>query len=426
MGKGRESSDGDNPAQEVRDRLIGLGAGSIRKSYYPELRRRLDELDSMHDYLSSVLDAMPSAILGVDGQLRVTRANRAAAALSGLPRAGLEGRLMGDAFPGLRGYLAGAARAVAQGQPLERRAAEAEADTACGGSGPRYFDIMVAPIEAGRSAVVRLDDVTERVRLDRLIVQTEKMVSLGGLAAGMAHEINNPLGGILQGAQNIQRRLEPGRPENERAAREAGCSLDAILDYARSRGILRFLDGIRQSGSRAADIVRHMLEFSRGGNACHTPCTLESVVAEALNLAARDFGLDRQAGFRRLTVERNFAPGLPAVLMSRTEIEQVVFNLIKNAAQAMAEARIPEPRLVFTTRAEGRFAVLEVADNGPGMDETTRRRVFEPFFTTKEVGQGTGLGLSVSYFIVTTNHGGEFTVDSRPGQGTRFILRLPL
>ncbi|WP_051445264.1 two-component system sensor histidine kinase NtrB [Desulfocurvus vexinensis] len=420
-------------AGEVRDRLIGLGSGSIRKSYYPELRQRLDELDRMHGYLASVLDAMPSAILGVDADLRVTRANRAAADLAGLPRAEMEGRLLGDIFPDLRRYLAGATRAVAQGQPLERRAAEAEgpapgpcASGNCGSREPRYYDIMVAPIEAGRSAVIRLDDVTDRVRLDQLIVQTEKMVSLGGLAAGMAHEINNPLGGILQGAQNILLRLDPARPANVQAAREAGCSLDAIHDYARRRGILRFLDGIRASGRRAASIVQHMLEFSRASDTRHEPHHLERVVEGALALAASDFGLDRKAGFRRVAVQRDFREGVPPVLMSRTEIEQVVFNLVKNAVEAMGEAGTAQPRLVFSTRVEGGFAVLEVADNGPGMDEATRRRVFEPFFTTKEVGKGTGLGLSVSYFIVTTNHGGEFAVDSRPGRGSRFVIRLPL
>jgi len=430
---GEEQDKKDGLRDGVRDRLIGLGAGSIRKSYYPELRQRLDELDRMHGYLASVLDAMPSAILGVDADLRVTRANRAAADLAGLPRAELEGRLLGDAFPELRRTLAGAARAVAQGQPLERRAAEADRPAPglcgsgpCAGPGPRYYDIILAPIEAGHSAVVRLDDVTDRVRLDQLVVQTEKMVSLGGLAAGMAHEINNPLGGILQGAQNILLRLDPGRAANVQAAREAGCSMAGIRDYAQRRSILRFLEGIRDSGRRAASIVQHMLEFSRANDTRREPHHFERVVEGALALAASDFGLERKAGFRRVVMERNFQPDMPPVLMSRTEIEQVVFNLVKNAVEAMGEAGTEQPRLVITTRVEGGAAVLEVADNGPGMDEATRRRVFEPFFTTKEVGQGTGLGLSVSYFIITTNHGGTFTVDSRPGQGSRFVIRLPL
>ncbi len=110
------------------------------------------------------------------------------------------------------------------------------------------------------------------------------------------------------------------------------------------------------------------------------------------------------------------------------EISQVVLNLLKNAAQAMGgrRGRDEAPRIILRTRRDGDMARIEVEDNGPGMDETIRERIFEPFFTTKGPGAGTGLGLSVSYFIITENHGGELTVESLPGHGTTFIIRLPL
>lgn len=304
---------------------------------------------------------------------------------------------------------------------MERRGAEVYE-----GRATRYFDIMLSPVEAGVSAVIRLDDVTDRIRLDRVIVQTEKMVSLGGLAAGMAHEINNPLGGILQGAQNIRLRLLEDRPVNREAARELGVALESVVAYAERRGIARFLEGIRDSGQRAAAIVQHMLEFSREADRQRTRERLEQVVDASLELAASDFSLERATDFRRIRIERDYQPGMPEVAVVRTEIEQVVFNCVKNAAEAMGAAGTPEPRLELSTRLEGPHAVIEIGDNGPGMDEETRKRVFEPFFTTKAVGEGTGLGLSVSYFIVTTNHGGEFLVDSRPGRGCRFQIRLPV
>ncbi|MCF8128159.1 MAG: PAS domain-containing protein [Deltaproteobacteria bacterium] len=110
------------------------------------------------------------------------------------------------------------------------------------------------------------------------------------------------------------------------------------------------------------------------------------------------------------------------------KIQQVLLNILSNGAQAMQAAGTKSPRLIVRTRFEkGRqMALMEIEDNGPGMDETTRKRVFEPFFTTKPVGVGTGLGLSVSYFIITENHGGEMRVESRPGTGAKFIIRLPL
>jgi signal transduction histidine kinase len=119
---------------------------------------------------------------------------------------------------------------------------------------------------------------------------------------------------------------------------------------------------------------------------------------------------------------------MPKVPCMATEIEQVMLNLLKNAAQAMAEkvSGGMHPRITLRLRHDGDTARIEVEDNGPGMDEKHRKRVFEPFFTTKEVGTGTGLGLSVSYFIVTSNHKGRMAVESEPGRGARFIIELPL
>jgi signal transduction histidine kinase len=117
---------------------------------------------------------------------------------------------------------------------------------------------------------------------------------------------------------------------------------------------------------------------------------------------------------------------LRLVYCDKTEIEQVILNLLKNAAQAMAEDEAPAPTITLRTRCEPPCALIEVIDNGPGMDEKTLKRIFEPFFTTKEVGSGTGLGLSVSYFIVTEQHRGRLSATSKPGQGACFSIRLPL
>ena len=121
-------------------------------------------------------------------------------------------------------------------------------------------------------------------------------------------------------------------------------------------------------------------------------------------------------------------PGLPPVPCVATEIEQVIFNLLRNAAQAMREQASHDrsPCITLHLRREKELAVVEVADNGPGMEESQLKRIFEPFFTTKEVGVGTGLGLSVAYFIITNNHNGSMAAESSPGKGASFIIRLPL
>jgi len=137
--------------------------------------------------------------------------------------------------------------------------------------------------------------------------------------------------------------------------------------------------------------------------------------------------LKKKYDFKQVEVERDYDPALETLVCDHTEIEQVLLNLIKNSAQAMAEGGTPRPhRIILRTRRKGQYGCIKVEDNGPGMDEQTQRRVFEPFFTTKRVGVGTGLGLSVSYFIITEQHKGTIDVVSNPGEGTCFTVCLPL
>jgi signal transduction histidine kinase len=291
-----------------------------------------------------------------------------------------------------------------------------------------YADVMVYPLMAdgASGAVIRMDDVTARVRIESKMVQTEKMLSVGGLAAGMAHEINNPLGAILQGSQNILRRVAPDMPQNRAVANAIGVDLDRLHRYLEQRQILHFLEGIREAGARAAKIVADMLSFSRRSESHFALVEVEEMLETVLRLAASDYDLKKKYDFKRIAINRDYDPALRLVYCDKTEIEQVILNLLKNAAQAMAEAGIPTPVITLRTRREALYALIEVVDNGPGMDEKTLKRIFEPFFTTKEVGAGTGLGLSVSYFIVTEQHNGRLSVMSKPGQGARFSIRLPL
>jgi signal transduction histidine kinase len=169
-----------------------------------------------------------------------------------------------------------------------------------------------------------------------------------------------------------------------------------------------------------------MLQFSKRSSSAWLPVAVNSLVDKALDLCLQDYNLSEKYDFRKIAVVKEYDPTDPSVPCSGQQIQQVAFNLMRNAAQAMAEAGVQNPAIILRTRIEGDCVVIEVEDNGPGMDEETRRKAFEPFFTTKGPGLGTGLGLSVSYFIVRENHGGEIEMDSAPGQGARFKVSLPL
>jgi len=273
-----------------------------------------------------------------------------------------------------------------------------------------------------------LRDVTEFKRMQELMIQSEKMISVGGIAAGVAHEINNPLGIIMVSSQNLVQRTRPDFPKNIEVAENIGLDMNLFDRYMQVRGLYDFVKNIQDAAVRAADIIRHMLDFSRRSESRRTTCDLRSVIKRATHLAGNDFDLKKSYDFKQIEIFWECDDNFPVVSCTETEIEQVFLNLFRNAAQAMASAQpqIVEPRIVVRMKAEADRVVLEVEDNGPGMPPEVQRRAFEPFFTTKPPGVGTGLGLSVSYFIITRSHDGQMRLESRPGQGTRFIIELPL
>ena len=272
--------------------------------------------------------------------------------------------------------------------------------------------------------VIFSEDITERKKIQDVLIQNEKMIGIGKLAAGIAHEINNPLSGILQSSQVLLKRLSPDTPASLDSARQTGCEMAQILDFMARREIPALLSGIRDSALRASRIVSTMLDFSRKGESAKQPTDLNVLFDTALHIYSTHYDLKKKYDFRRFEIVRDYDPRLPQVVCSPTQIEQVIMNILGNAAQALADRE--NPRITLRTRLLDGMVMFQVEDNGPGMDETTRRRAFEPFFTTKKAGEGTGLGLSVSYSIIVNNHGGSLGLDSKPGAGTVFTIRLPL
>lgn len=389
-----------------------------------QVRSKIEKkLTNFQNYLNGIIDSMPSALIALDDELYVTQWNQEASALSGTRLEDALNQPVFLAFPSLKPFQQQLKRTASrhQVQKIERV-------TWLKDDEPHHFALTFYPLmgESLRGVVIRIDDITQRLSMEEIMVQSEKMLSVGGLAAGMAHEINNPLGAILHNVQNIRRRLSHDLPKNRQVAEELGLTFSAIDQYLTQRQIPDLLDGIQQAGSRAARIVSHMLSFSRMSNRHVTPCELSLIAEQALEIANSDFDLAENYDFKNIECIREYDAQLGPVPGIATELEQVVLNLLKNAAQALYVAKTEAPRITLRTRLNGNWAEVQIEDNGPGIAETVRKRIFEPFFTTKEVGQGTGLGLSVSYFIITNNHQGQMEVQSRVGVGTTFTLRLPL
>ncbi len=248
-----------------------------------------------------------------------------------------------------------------------------------------------------------VSDVTDRRRTTEAVRQKQTMAALGSLVGGLAHEINNLLQPIISFSE---------------------------LALARTDGDSRtqtFLAAIRDSGLNARAIMRDVLTFSRGEVTGSDPADMDQTVRSAVRLAQPSL----PAGIR---IETAVAPGLPPVVLTTTELTQVLLNLIQNGRDAMPEGgtltiaaralTLDDGMAAHLDLRPGAYVRLTIADTGTGMDEATRVRVFEPFFTTKPMGQGTGLGLAVVHGIVR-NRGGIITVDSAPERGTTMLIDLP-
>lgn len=407
----------------ARDELGRLASSFNEMS--DALFRATADLNRERNYVQNIINSMPSVVVGVDLEGHITHWNMGAEDLTGVKPNEAHGKRLSAIFPLLADAMEKVQTAIQTRMPQsDSKVLHVQDGQTC------FSDVTVYPLVANgvEGAVIRMDDVTDRVRIEDMMVQSEKMLSVGGLAAGMAHEINNPLAGILQNVQVLRNRLAGNIPKNIDTAIECGIEFEALERYMQKRGLPPMIDAVIESGTRAARIVDNMLSFSRRSGSSLKRHSLPELLDKTVELASNDYDLKKKYDFRQIEIRREYEKGLPQITCEGSQLQQVFLNILKNGAQAMA-SHIPSgkpPLLTLRIRRNRGHLDIEIEDNGPGMDDATRKRAFEPFFTTKRVGVGTGLGLSVSYFIITENHNGSMTVDSKPGKGARFTITLPL
>jgi two-component system, NtrC family, sensor kinase len=235
-------------------------------------------------------------------------------------------------------------------------------------------------------------DSALKVAQERL-VQSEKMSAFGQLSAGIAHEVKNPLAGILGYVQLSMRKIEKDTPVHN----------NLLI--------------IEKETKRCRLIIDNLMKFARQEKVAHMPVDLNVVAEEAAAI------VDHQLGVNLVKLRKEFAPSLPPVFGNGNQVEQVLINLMINAQQAMDG----KPGLIElrTALADPGAVEITVKDDGPGIPKEIQAKIFEPFFTTKAAGKGTRLGLSVSYGIIK-DHKGDIRVESEPGQGTTFVITLPV
>lgn len=364
---------------------------------YRQLQTKAAELDRLREFNEGIVESLESGLLVVDLDERIVSWNHALVSLYGMTREQAEGHHLGDLFDA---PVVDAIRAARAESPIGATLSRVPLTTRKGGDDRRLLvNVTVVPLRplAGATTVpqgtlVLVENITGRVRLEEQLQISEKMASIGLLAAGVAHEVNTPLTGISSYTQML---LEGAGADDPRRA---------------------MLEKIEKQTFRASRIVNSLLSLARrGGSPADTaPVDLNRVITDVLSL------LEHQLAQSRITVRRELTPEPAVVLGAEYQLQQVLLNLVLNARDAMATGGW----LTVATRREAARVVVEVSDTGAGIRPEHLARIYDPFFTTKSGAQGTGLGLSIAYGIVR-DHGGTLTCASTEGTGTHFTITLP-
>ncbi len=374
--------------------LAGYAAMALENAQlYGSIEAKALELEKLKAYTESIIESVNVAVLALDCDGRITSCNRAFEELYGITRQQIAGSLVETLFPpdalasiqrirGTKGWGLNAPGSIYKFY-LENR------------SGRRLIvNLSLIPLldslALNTGSLIILDDITEKVKLEDQLLQTEKLSSIGLLAAGIAHEVNTPIAGISSYTQML------------------------LKDMPASDKRKSILEKIEKQTFRAAEIVNGLLSFSRMSGSEFKELDINQLIDESLNL------LNHQLQLNHIKVDSRFDRSLPAVYGNLGKLQQVFINLFLNARDAMPSGG----ELEIQTGMNESMIVVDISDTGAGIPEEDLKRIFDPFYTTKPIGKGTGLGLAVSYGIIQ-EHGGRIFVDSNVGKGTHFRLKLP-
>lgn len=384
-----------------------------------------DKLKNSRNRLNNIFDTTPSALAAVNNKGIIQGWNKYMAELAGVDSKHATDQDLLKVFPAFDEYEYLFQEALKENKHKTVQHVKLQHVE---NSAHRLFHIAVYPVSGvyPPEAVIRIDDVTEQVKQENDLAQVEKLASVGASIAGVAHEINNPLGSIMQSTQNIMRRIDPNLDANRQTAEPLQLDLQKQYEYLKKREIIAFLDSIHAAGDRASNIVKNMLKFTRRSTADMSKHNIVDIINDALQLSASDIAIQEHIDFQDLTIKKQFAAQDIEIECYPLEIQQVLLNLFRNAVQAIDPNQVEKLLSISLEKAGDNKISITITDNGQGIPQEIIDQIFQPFFTTKPVGQGTGLGLSVCRNIIVQKHHGNMEVKSEVGKGTTFIIYLPI
>ena len=362
------------------------------------------EVSRLRTYLENIIDSMPSILVGVDKEHRITQWNKQAEKISGIPFPEAEGRYISELIPRFADSHEMISRAISRKEIFHKNDFIPEKD----GAPRRYEEIIIYPLISNETegAVIRIDDVSKQHEMQIELSHSRRLDAIGQLAGGIAHDFNNMLAGIIGGADLLKRHVEGNK--------NAQSCVEMIM----------------QSGKRAGDLTKKMLAFARKGNIESTAVSVKEALEEAVGILTHS--LDK-----RICISISIQTENTLVIGDSSQIQNVFINLGINAGHAMPDGgkldfiikkvELDDPycsQSPFEIE-PGEYLKIDVSDTGVGIPDKDIHRIFEPFYTTREAGEGSGLGLAAVYGTVQ-QHRGAISVNSEPGKGTTFSIHLPI
>jgi len=363
-------------------------------------------------YIKNILESMPLMLVGVDKDGKITQWNKRAEEITGLQPENVLGKNLWDAYPIITVSQEHVNDAISRNETITIKHSQ---------RGQYYYDITIYPLQdhAETGVVILIDDVTKKMMAENMLIQHDKMTSMGELASSMAHDINTPLQAILFDLRTFQHLLaNSSRYINDVSSQGIPDKLATLLDH------------INEKGEKMASIVKNLQDFARGRSDRIQSANMVDIMEHTLELAGDVLSAPSGLKFKDIQIERNYEKDLPMIPCYVTELQQALLSLLRHAYDALSrlDAKNRKPAIKIQMNVSYDSFWIKIQHNGVGLTDKELMYLFEPFVAkdAAEVSYDAGKRLSFAYFIITEQHQGQIAVTSDPNVGTTFHIQLLL